>query len=124
MSTLVSTEIHIDRLRLYARHGVLPQEREVGAEFVVTLTAKVDATDEALLHDHLEGTVDYGQLVATMQHEMDEPSRLLEHAAMRMAHALLRDFPMLTRVTLLLEKVNPPLGVLSEGVGVEIVLDR
>lgn len=124
MSNPVNTEIHINRLCLYARHGVLSQEREVGAEFRVTLTARVDVTNEALLHDRLEGTVDYGRVVATLQREMDKPSRLLEHAAMRMAQALLDDFPMLTRVTLLLEKVNPPLGVLCEGVGVKIVLDR
>lgn len=120
----MQTEIHIRRLRIHTFHGVLPQERVVGANFIVTLIATVEMTEEALLYDRLEGTVDYGRVVATLQHEMAVPSRLLEHVAMRMARSLLHNFPQFSRVSLLLEKENPPLGVQSEGVGVKIILDR
>lgn len=124
MSIPATTEIVIRRLCLYGRHGVLPQEREVGANFYVTLTAAADVADEALLYDHLEGTVDYGRIVAVLQKEMNPPSALIEHVAMRMASRVLRDFPRISRVELLLEKENPPMGVRSEGVGVKIVLVR
>ncbi len=124
MTAPVTTEIVIRRLCLYGRHGVLPQEREVGANFYVSLTATADVSDAALLYDHLEGTVDYGQVVAVLQREMNIPSSLIEHVAMRMASSVLRDFPRISRVELLLEKENPPMGVRTEGVGVKIVLVR
>ena len=81
----MNVDIFIKRLCLYGRHGVLPQEREVGANFYVTLTATADVSDEALLHDRLEGTVDYSKLVEVLEREMAKPSALLEHVAMRMA---------------------------------------
>lgn len=117
----MNVDIFIKRLRLYGRHGVLPQEKEVGANFYVTLTAAADVSDEALLHDRLEGTVDYSKLVEVLEREMAKPSALLEHAAMRMASSVLRDFPVISRVELELEKENPPMGVQTEGVGVKIV---
>ena len=117
----MDVDIFIKRLRLYGRHGVLPQERKVGANFYVTLTATADVGDEALLHDRLEGTVDYGKLVGVLEREMAKPSALLEHVAMRMASSVLHDFPNVSRVALELEKENPPMGVPTEGVGVKMV---
>ena len=76
----MNVEILVKRLRLYASHGVLPQERVVGANFYVTLTATVQVSDDALLHDKLQGTVDYGQIVEVLKQEMKQPSSLLEHA--------------------------------------------
>lgn len=120
----MEAEIIIRRLRLHGFHGVLPQERQVGADFYVTLTATADVSDEALLHDSLEGTVDYGRVAQVLKKEMLPPCQLLERAAMRMASGVLRDFPRVSRVELLLEKENPPMKVQTEGVGVKILLVR
>ncbi|MGN1255671.1 MAG: dihydroneopterin aldolase [Bacteroidaceae bacterium] len=120
----MTAEIIIKRLRLYAYHGVLPQERAVGANFYITLTATTLVGDDALLHDKLEGTVDYSQIVDVLKREMVKPSSLLEHVAMRMASSVLREFPTVTQVELLLEKETPPMGVQTEGVGVKIVLAK
>ena len=106
----MNVEIFVNRLRLYASHGVLPQERVVGANFYVTLTATVQVSDDALLHDRLQGTVDYGQIVEVLKQEMKQPSSLLEHAAMRMASRLLNDFPSVLKVELLLEKERNAIG--------------
>ena len=82
------TRIHIDRLRVHARHGVLPQERTVGADFFVSLTAEVDTGMEALADDRLEGTVSYADLCADIRRLMQQPAQLLEHAAWTIARAL------------------------------------
>lgn len=37
--------ITLNNLRFYAHHGVLPQEREVGAEFVLNLCLYIDEQD-------------------------------------------------------------------------------
>ena len=113
-------QISIQRLRLHGFHGVLPQERQVGADFYVTLTCEVEVSAEAWQDDQLCGTIDYSRLTAILERENSTPSRLLEHAAHRMTEAILRDCPAVTAVTLLLEKENPPLGLQGQGLGVKI----
>lgn len=114
-------KIHIDRLRVHAHHGVLPQERTVGADFLLTLTAEVEVGESALQHDDLEGTVNYASLVEVMRREMSVPSALLEHVCHRTAKALLREFPRLREVTLRIDKVAPPIdGLLCDALGVEV----
>lgn len=117
-------QICINRLRLHGFHGVLPQERQVGADFYVTLTADVDVAEEAWRDDKLEGTLDYSRLTGILQREMEQPSQLLEHVAYRMGEAVLRQCAEVRQLTLLLEKENPPLGVQCEGLGVKINLHR
>lgn len=118
------TRIHIDRLRVHARHGVLPQERTVGADFFVTLTAEVDTGMEALIDDRLEGTVSYADLCADIRRLMQQPAQLLEHAAWTMARALLEDYPRLRSLTLRIDKQTPPVGLSAEAIGVEVTLSR
>ncbi|HBC29501.1 MAG TPA: dihydroneopterin aldolase [Prevotellaceae bacterium] len=120
----MDVDIIIRRLRLHGFHGVLPQENRVGADFYVTLKVTASVGEEALLHDRLEGTVDYSRLAETLRREMQPPCLLLERAAMRMASGVLRDFPQVSRAELLLEKENPPMGEQTEGVGVKILLVR
>ena len=118
------TRIHIDRLRVHARHGVLPQERTVGADFFVTLTAEVDTGMEALIDDRLEGTVSYADLCTDIRRLMQQPAQLLEHAAWTMARALLEDYPRLLSLTLRIDKQTPPVGLSAEAIGVEVTLSR
>ncbi len=117
-------EIHIDRLCLHAHHGVLPQERTVGADFFVSLRLLVEADDCAFLQDDIRGTVNYADIIAAVRNEMQTPSLLLEHAAHRIASRLLTDFPRLLTVEILLEKQNPPIGLQTEGIGVKLSLTR
>jgi dihydroneopterin aldolase len=118
------TRIHIDRLRVHARHGVLPQERTVGADFFVSLTAEVDTGMEALADDRLEGTVSYADLCADIRRLMQQPAQLLEHAAWTIARTLLEGYPRLLSITLRIDKQTPPIGMSAGAVGVEVTLAR
>lgn len=118
------TRIHIDRLTVHARHGVLPQERTVGADFYVSLTAEVDTGREALADDRLEGTVSYADLCTDIRRLMQQPALLLEHAAWTVARALLEDYPRLRSITLRIDKQTPPIGMSAGAVGVEVTLSR
>lgn len=110
--------IHLDGLKFYARHGVLPQETRVGAEFIVDLCLVTDFS-RAAETDELEGTVNYAAVFEKVREEMDIPSRLLEHVAYRIARRLLDDFPNIMEVTIGLYKQNPPMGADCRRVGVE-----
>ena len=105
---------------MYAYHGCHPQERTVGADFYVTITALVDVDASAWRDDQLEGTADYSRFVSIARREMAVPSNLLEHVASRIASSVLSECPPVLKVCVTIEKENPPLGVLCDGVSVKM----
>lgn len=110
--------IHLKGLKLYAYHGVLPQENQVGAEYTIDLRLKTDFI-QAAETDRLEGTVNYAEVFNAVKKEMEIPSQLLEHVAWRIARRLLDDFPTISEVDIALYKQNPPMGADCSQVGVE-----
>jgi len=114
-------KIIVDSLKLFAHHGVLPQEQLVGSYFYVSVTAETECTVSAL-SDELSDTVSYADIVECVNTEMSITSKLLEHVCGRIARRLLQDHPTLTRVTVRVIKENPPFGAQCNGAGVEISL--
>lgn len=113
------------RMRFYARHGVLAQETATGATFYVDLRITLCDAGEALWHDKLDGTVNYADVYECLRQEMDVPSRLLEHAAARMAQTLFGRFGRIVRLTIRLTKEAPPIaGFEGDGVSVELEAER
>lgn len=118
MKPTANMYIHLKGLKLYAYHGVLPQENQVGAEYTIDLRLKTDFT-QAAETDRLEGTVNYAEVFNAVKKEMEIPSQLLEHVAWRIARRLLDDFPTISEVDIALYKQNPPMGADCSRVGVE-----
>jgi dihydroneopterin aldolase len=118
-----STYILLKDLTFYARHGVGAQETAVGNEFRVQLKLKVDFS-AAAESDDLDGTVSYADVFEAVKSEMEVPSKLLEHVALRIARCLLTDFPLIEEVKIKLEKRNPPMGADIESAGVEMSASR
>ncbi|MBQ3754383.1 MAG: dihydroneopterin aldolase [Prevotella sp.] len=117
----LQTYIRLEKLRFRALHGVLPQERQVGGDFTVTLRIGYP-WQAAMDSDAVADTLDYAAVFRLVQREMVLPSQLLEHVAGRIAKALLRDFPHISSIDLWLTKTCPPMGADSEGAGVELHL--
>ena len=117
-------EINVSRIKVYARHGCLPQEQTVGGDFYVTICAQTEVGELALREDCLEGTTDYSRFVSIAKREMAVPSKLLEHVAARIASAILDECPLVGKVSVTIEKENPPLGILCQGISVKIEQTR
>lgn len=115
--------IHLKGIRLYAYHGVDPQETAVGAYFLVDLKLKTDFS-HASQTDDLSGTVSYADIYQTVKDEMQVPSQLLEHVCQRMAQRIFNDFPTIEELDIKLFKENPPMGAQAEQVGVEMCCKR
>ena len=109
---------------VFAYHGVLPQERVVGAQFYVSLEVETEVSDEAYLYDRLDGTVNYAALCETVKQEMYVPSLLLERVAKRIGDSILSRFPSVSCIHVRIEKENPPLGIQAQDVGVRLTLRR
>ncbi len=101
--------VEVNALRVYAFHGVLPQERVVGNEYEVTLHVDLEA-DEAVKSDELAGTISYADLVEIINDEMMEPSNLLEHVAGRIQRAVTDRWSGIRSGAVRIAKLTPPIA--------------
>jgi dihydroneopterin aldolase len=111
--------ICLKNVRFHAFHGVLPQERQVGGDFLLSLRVGYPLAG-AVESDEVGDTLNYATLFDLVKREMDVPSQLLEHVAGRIAKAVVAAFPAVTSIDLELTKQNPPMGADSDGAGVEL----
>ena len=118
---LRSSQITLSGLRFHAYHGVMAQERQTGGEFLVDLQVMCDL-EKAVLSDDLADTLNYGTLYNLVHQEMMQPSQLLEHVAGRIAKTVEMEFPQIEELTISINKLNPPMGVDSDGAGVVLHL--
>ncbi len=105
--------IEIERLRTYAHHGVMPQERRVGNFFETTVRLTYQVADAVT--DSLDDTINYADITGIITREMAIPSRLLEHVTWRIRASLLHRFPQVTSGMVRVSKTTPPLGVSVAG---------
>ncbi len=123
MYELRSQQVRIANLKLFAYHGVLPQERVVGAYYIINIGVAADFS-RALESDALEDTLSYAGVYEVVKAEMAVPSKLLEHVAGRICRAVLNRFPAATAIRLEILKENPPMGADVRGAGVYVAMSR
>ena len=113
--------IILREVRFHAFHGVMPQERKVGADFTVSLRVGVNLSLPAE-SDDVADTLNYATLYEVVKQQMEIPSQLLEHVAGRVGKAVMDTFPQVTGVDVTLTKLNPPMGADCAGASVELHL--
>lgn len=111
--------VEINGLRIFARHGVLPQERQVGNLFEVSAHL-VYPMDRALEHDDLDGTLNYAEATEVITDVMSVPSALIEHVAMRIKNALTDRFPLIEGGSIRVAKITPPISAELDSVAIKI----
>ena len=115
--------IRLEGLKLFAIHGVLPQENQVGAMYTVNLRLKTDYLTAAQT-DNLTDTINYAEVYQAVEAEMKIPSKLLEHVSYRIAQRIMDTFPAVQTIEISLYKENPPMGAECHNVGVEATYTR
>ena len=118
---LTASYITLRQVRFHAFHGVMPQERQVGADFLLDVRVGYPLA-QAMQSDEVDDTLNYATLYDLVAREMQQPSKLLEHVAGRIAKVISETFPQVTSIDLELTKLNPPMGADGEGASVEIHL--
>lgn len=116
---LTAGYIHLRQVRFHAFHGVMPQEQQVGADFLLDLKVGYPLA-QAMQSDEVADTLNYAALYDLAAREMQQPSQLLEHVVGRIAKAISQTFPQVTSIDLELTKLNPPMGAECGGASVEV----
>ena len=101
--------IKLKNIRTYSYHGCLEEESKIGSEYSVDLEIKTDLRKSAI-SDHLSDTVDYVLLNRIVVEEMAIRSKLLEHVAHRIIVRVFNEIAAVSRITLSVSKLNPPIG--------------
>ncbi len=109
--------IEINRMSLYARHGVMAQERVVGNTFEVTAHLRYPLTEG----DDIARTLNYAEAAEVIKAVMAEPAELLETVVKRLKDALLARFPAITGGMVKVAKLSPPIpGFEADSVAVKL----
>ena len=120
---LTESYIYINDIRLHALHGVLPQERLTGNDYIINIRIGYDIS-KAFDSDDVADTLNYAEVYNIVKTEMQIPSKLIEHVAGRIANRLLNEYAQISSIVLHITKRNPPMGADCQGAGVELHVKR
>jgi dihydroneopterin aldolase len=111
--------IKLKNIRTYSYHGCLIEEGKIGSDYTVDLEVKTDLRKSAV-SDDLKDTVDYVFLNRIVVEEMEIRAHLLEHVAHRIIKRIFKEVAAISRITLAVSKLNPPIGGDVEAVTIEM----
>lgn len=118
----MTSKIYFENLKIYAHHGVLPEETIIGTYFILNIEIHTDFW-KAVGTDNLNDTVNYAEVNDVIHAEMKIPSKLMEHVCGRILKNIKLAFPQITFIKVKMTKTNPPMQDEMEGVSVEIEND-
>jgi len=101
--------IQIENMEFYSFHGHFKEERIVGNKFLVDLAVETDMKTPSE-SDNLKDAVNYQRLYEIVKEQMDFKSHLLEHIAGRILDAIYAEMEGITKATVKVSKMNPPMG--------------
>ncbi len=115
----MNSKIIIEDLRIYAYHGVLPEEKIIGTWYLVNLEIFIDLWN-AVESDALSSTLNYAEVNDIIHREMAIPSKLMEHVGGRILNTVYQNYPGITFLKIKITKTNPPMKGEMKGVSIEL----
>lgn len=115
--------IRLNNIKVYAYHGCLIEEGQIGSDYRIDLKIWADL-NEAALTDRLEDTVDYVHLNTIVKEEMAIRSKLLEEVCRRILSRSLQEITMIKKAQVKVSKLNPPINGDVRAVSVELTKMR
>lgn len=107
-------KISIEGLQFYAYHGYYEQEKRIGGNYEVAIHIDTSYTQGAF-SDQLSETINYETLIDIADQVMQQPVRLIEHVAQKIATGIYNYFCcdqdnifQITHIEVKVAKLNPP----------------
>lgn len=99
--------IGVEQAHFHAFHGLYPEERIIGNEFIVDVYVTIAGTHHI---DSISETVNYQGIYNIVKKIMAVPQPLLEQVVYNMSDAIKNKYPEILRSVVSLRKMNPPMG--------------
>ncbi len=120
----MSDRIVLKGLQVFARHGVLPEEKTLGQRFALDVTAFLDLRPAGRSDDYAK-TVCYDALTKlVLETVTTKRFYLIEAAAEAVAEAILAAFPPIERVAVEIRKPSAAIDAVFDHVGVVVERSR
>ena len=120
----MSDRILVERIAVFAHHGLLPEETRLGQRFYLSLDCALDLAP-AGRSDDVALTVSYADLTAvTVSIATERRFDLIEALAEAVAAAILAQFPAIEAITVRVDKPSAPVPAILDGVAVLITRRR
>ncbi|HEX7561469.1 MAG TPA: dihydroneopterin aldolase, partial [Candidatus Humimicrobiaceae bacterium] len=121
-------KIFVKNLKLFGYHGVNPEEKINGQDFIFNATVYLkedcEKTDIAL-SDDISDTVNYSEIITVIKDiNSSKKFGLLETLSKQIAQNILNASPLVSKVKVKVEKPNPPIKEDLESVGVVCKLEK
>ncbi|MFZ9695666.1 MAG: dihydroneopterin aldolase [Chitinophagaceae bacterium] len=104
--------IELKDLHFHAFHGLYPEEKLKGGQFIVTLRVDyrpISNNSASSSTVTLDDTIDYAVLFEICQKEMSQPTELLENVALAISKAIQARFSVACYIELTITKCKPPI---------------
>ncbi len=101
-------KIGLANIETHGFHGVFKEEQKQGNLFFTDVFVWYDS-NKSIKSDELDDTFDYQIIHDVVKEEMKKPSKLLEHLAGRIIHALAKKDARIHKVSVQIAKQNPPI---------------
>lgn len=116
--------IRIKGLKLFAYHGVNPEEKENGQDFIFDIDLYVNM-NKACRSDDVNDTVSYAKVVKTVRKVFTETKyNLLEKCAQVTADAILDEYADVFKTEITLKKPQAPVNAEFDYMAVNIIRTR
>ncbi len=99
-------KIALEGIKIYAYHGVYPEERKKGTHFVVDVYIETKSGIEGK-SDDLSHTIDYSKVYELILEVMSKPVNLLETLVELIGWKILENQPMAAQVDVRVSKEKP-----------------
>jgi dihydroneopterin aldolase len=120
----MSDRILVDRIAVFAFHGLLPEEARLGQRFYVSLDVRLDL-GAAGRSDDVTHTVSYADLTEIVTRIATQRRfALIEALAEAIAGEILDRHPPITEIRVRVDKPSAPVPAVIDGVAIEIVRRR
>nr|WP_245168930.1 dihydroneopterin aldolase [Chryseobacterium sp. RR2-3-20] len=113
------SKIFLEDVKIYAYHGVLPEENIIGTNYILNAEIHTDLW-AAAASDDLNDTISYADINEIIHEEMKISSKLLEHVAGRIITKIGEKFSQISYIKLKITKTSPPMKGEIKGASIEL----
>ena len=113
------SNIFLEDVKIYAYHGVLPEENIIGTYYILNAEIHTDLW-KAAVSDDLNDTISYADINEIIHNEMKIQSKLLEHVAGRIIAKINEKFNQISYIKLRITKTSPPMKGEMKGASIEL----
>lgn len=101
--------VSVKGIKSFGYHGCLKEEAAIGGEFITDIVVYTEFKGAAK-KDDLNKTIDYVAINQIVEEEMAKRSKLIETVGYRIHKRLKKLSKDITRITIEVKKINPPIN--------------